>query len=107
MVQLYAGAPNGKLEKTEATLVAFGKTRLLQPGESETLSFTINASDLASFDEAASAWIIEPGSYSLKVGASSLKIHQTASFEVDSEMNVGQVSKALAPQRSFDRLSSN
>ncbi|MCW0482078.1 glycoside hydrolase family 3 C-terminal domain-containing protein [Gaoshiqia sediminis] len=107
VVQLYAGAPNGKLEKPEATLVAFGKTRLLQPGESETLSFTINASDLASFDEAASAWIIEPGSYSLKVGASSLKIHQTASFEVDSEMNVGQVSKALAPQRSFDRLSLN
>lgn len=107
VVQLYAGAPNGKLEKPEATLVAFGKTRLLQPGESETFNFTINANDLASFDEAASAWIIEPGTYSLKVGASSLKIHQTASFEVDSEMNVGQVSKALAPQRSFDRLSSN
>ncbi|MGD9929402.1 MAG: glycoside hydrolase family 3 N-terminal domain-containing protein [Mangrovibacterium sp.] len=107
VVQVYASAPNGKLEKPEATLVAFGKTHLLQPGETETLSFTIAASDLASFDEAASAWIVEPGSYALKVGASSLKIHQTASFEVDSEMNVGQVSKALAPQRNFDRLSFN
>ncbi|WP_423126320.1 glycoside hydrolase family 3 N-terminal domain-containing protein [Gaoshiqia sp. Z1-71] len=107
VVQAYVSAPNGKLEKPEATLVAFGKTRLLQPGETETLSFTITANDLASFDETDSAWIIEPGSYTLKVGTSSVKIHQRVSFEVNSEMTVGQVSKSLVPQRTFDRLSSN
>jgi beta-glucosidase len=55
VVQVYVSAPNGKLEKPEEALVAFGKTKLLQPGEAETLSFKIKTKDIASFDEATSS----------------------------------------------------
>ena len=55
-------------------------TRLLQPGESETLTFTLTPRDLTSFDEASSSWKAEAGTYTVKVGASSADIRQTATF---------------------------
>lgn len=106
VAQIYATAPDGKLEKPENVLVAFAKTKLLQPGQTETLNFTITANDLASFDEVNSRWILEPGKYTLNVGASSKKFNQSGTFEVSKEIIVGEVTKALAPEREIQRLSS-
>ena len=107
VVQLYVSAPQVKLQKPEEELTAFGKTKMLAPGESETLSFTIKTADLASFDEASSGWIVEAGTYIVKVGASSAKILQTAEFSIASDMQAGTVSNVLAPDREFKKLSKN
>ena len=56
---------------------AFAKTKLLKPGESETLTLSITAPELASFDEAASAWVVAEGEYQFLVGASSQDIKAT------------------------------
>ena len=104
VVQIYVSAPDLKLEKPEEELTAFGKTKLLQPGEKETLTFTISAYDVSSFEEATSSWIVEPGTYTLKVGDSSLNIKDTAQFTVDSEIVAEAVNKAMAPQREFSKL---
>jgi len=104
VVQVYASAPNGKMAKPEEELVAFGKTGLLQPGASETLTFTIDASLLASFDESSSSWIAEAGSYTLSVGASSSDIKAQDTFSISSDINVGTVSNSLAPQKKIDTL---
>jgi len=104
VVQVYASAPNGKLEKPEEELVAFGKTGLLEPGASETLTFTIDASLLASFDESSSSWIAEAGSYTLKVGASSTDIKEKNTFSIANDIKVGTVSNSLAPQKDIDTL---
>lgn len=52
VVQLYATTPyyNGGIEKASAVLVGFGKTKLLQPGESDTVRVEFTAQDMASFD---------------------------------------------------------
>jgi beta-glucosidase len=104
VVQIYIGSPSGKLKKPEETLAAFGKTRLLNPGEVQTLSFIIETKDFASFDETTSSWIAEAGSYSLKAGASSLNIKQTANFKIAKELNAGKVNKALTPSREINKL---
>lgn len=52
VVQVYAHAPyfTDGIAKAEVSLVGFGKTSLLAPGASETLTITVNVQDIASFD---------------------------------------------------------
>jgi beta-glucosidase len=97
VVQLYITAPKGGLDKPSLELKAFAKTKLLQPGQSQTISFTINANDLASFNTARSAWIADAGKYSLKIGASSENIKQAADFTVAKEIVTQKVNKVLQP----------
>jgi len=104
VVQVYASAPEVKLNKPEEELVAFGKTRLLEPGETETLSFIITTRDLASFDEATSTWTAEAGTYTIKIGASSKEIKASYDFTLEEALTAGMVSKALVPEREINRL---
>lgn len=97
VVQIYTKAPQGKLDKPSEELKAFGKTRILNPGETETLNFTIKAKDLASFDESQSGWIVEAGTYTIKVGASALNIKLEADFNNSTDMKIATTSKALIP----------
>ena len=104
VVQLYLAAPAQKLDKPAEELKAFGKTGLLNPGRSQTLSFTLTAADLASFDTPSTSWVAESGSYTVKVGASSEDIEQTASFILPGELVVEKDHKALVPQVAIDEL---
>jgi len=72
---------------------------LLQPGESQTITFTIHAADLASFDTKSTSWIAEAGKYTVKIGASSQNIKQTAGFTVAKDIIVEKDHKVLAPQQ--------
>lgn len=77
-VQLYVKAPNGGLDKPAKELKAFGKTALLQPGESQTLILTWNVMDMASFNEKNSSWELAKGEYQWMVAASSADVRCTA-----------------------------
>jgi len=105
VVQLYLSAPSGKMEKPEAVLVAFAKSKLLEPGESETLTFRLTTRDLASFDEERSMWVAEAGTYTLRAGNSSRNLPLSTTFTVTGERDGGKVNKALAPQSPINRLS--
>ncbi len=69
-VQVYVSCPQGKLEKEYRRLAAFGKTKLLAPGESQRLELTVPAYALASYDEQAPGWLLERGLYGIFVGSS-------------------------------------
>lgn len=98
VVQLYISAPSNKLDKPAEELKGFAKTKLLNPGESETIMFTINAADLASFDTNSTSWIAEAGTYTVKVGASSLDIKSKASFTLAKDIVTEKVHKVIVPQ---------
>lgn len=104
VVQLYLSAPSKSIDKPKEELKAFGKTKELKPGESETLQLTLSPKDLASFLENKSAWIAEAGTYKVLVGASSLDIKKTAEFSVAKEITVEKVKKAFEQDSKFTEL---
>jgi beta-glucosidase len=103
-VQLYMVAPAQKLHKPALELRAFAKTRLLKPGESQTLSFLLKPRQFSSFDPVSSSWIAEAGKYDVKIGASSRDIRQTASFRLDKDLIVKKESAALVPKTKINEL---
>ena len=74
-------------------LKAFAKTPSLKPGETATVALKFNTADLASFVETENAWIVEAGTYTLKVGANSRDIKAELSTEVAAKTT--PVSKAF------------
>jgi beta-glucosidase len=104
VVQLYLSAPHKNLNKPESELKGFVKTRLLKPGESELVSFVLDARSLASFDTATETWVAEKGDYKVKVGASSMDIKKSEKFNLANDLNVLKVHKALAPASEIKEL---
>ena len=95
VVELYISAPDNKAaNKPAKELKAFAKTKSLKPGESETLTLSVTAPELASFDEAASAWVVAEGEYQFLVGASSQDIKATLTANAKSfQIKVNDVMK--------------
>ncbi len=107
VVQVYISAPAKTMEKPLKELKGFAKTRLLQPGETQSLMFTLDAHALASFDVNTSAWVADAGLYQVKVGASSQNIKQTASFTLPKSIIVQKVNKVLSPHVRIKEFSKN
>ncbi len=104
VTELYISAPAKKLDKPSEELKGFAKTRLLQPSESQTVTFTINAKSLASYDAKAAAWVAEAGKYIVKVGKSSELIQQTGNFNLAKAITVQQLSNLIVSQVSINEL---
>lgn len=104
VVQLYISAPGKMMDKPVSELKGFAKTRLLQPGEAQLISFTLTAADLASFYTPTSTWVAEQGDYKIMVGASSTDIRKSGKVHLDKNINVVKVHKALSPATEIQEL---
>ena len=104
VVQLYLSAPAKNTDKPSSELKAFAKTKLLQRGESQTITLTLKPKDLASFVTDKNAWIAEAGAYKVAIGTSSLNIKQTASFSVAKEIVVEKTNSSFAADVKFTDL---
>lgn len=109
VIQVYVEAPQGLLGKARKVLVCFEKTRLLQPGEVQSLSFDFSLADFASYDDTGkiqqSAYLLEAGVYHLYVGNS---VRHTKKLEEEIKLEetilVEQLSKKLAPTSLKERM---
>ena len=81
-MQLYVSAPSGGMVKPKKELKAFAKTGMLQPGQSQTLTFTVSNYELASFNQAANRWEAAAGNYSVKFGTDSERILASAAYKL-------------------------
>ena len=103
VVQVYVSAPDNKAaNKPAKELKAYAKTRLLKPGESQTLTLQVKTADLASFDESASAWVVAEGAYQFLVGVSSQDIKATLSADVKAQTQ--KANDVLKPQVKMNLL---
>ena len=82
VVELYVSAPSGGLEKPACELKGFAKTRELKPGESQTVTIKVTNYELASFNEAASAWEAAAGTYKVAFGSSVADIRANATYQL-------------------------
>ena len=108
-VQVYYGAPQGKLGNPSKELAAFAKTKLLQPGESQDITLSFKIDDMASYDDGGytghdSAYVLEAGDYNIYVGNdvrdSKLEyVHKEPELRV-----VQQLEEEMAPVREFSRF---
>ena len=70
-LQVYVSKPEGKLDQPFQCLAGFGKSRLLKPEETDTVTMRLRMSDLASYDSERACWVLEKGDYFLRLGTSS------------------------------------
>ena len=96
VLQLYIEAPQGKLGKAHKVLAAFGKTRLLQAGESQRLVLSGSMEKAASYDDlgkvSKSAYLLEKGEYFFHIGNS---VRDTECLDITYELSQDKVVKQL------------
>lgn len=85
VVGVYYNPPyyNGGIEKASVNLIDFGKTDLLDPGQSQTLTFQFDLEDMASYDyQNAQAYVLEAGDYEISIRSDSHTVLDTAVYTV-------------------------
>lgn len=97
VVQLYASAPYtlGGIEKAHKVLVGFAKTKLLQPGESETVTVSFDPYSAASYDyrdansNGFSGYELEAGEYTLYVSRNAHKSEKAIALNLAADVQIG------------------
>lgn len=112
VLQLYGSAPDGMLGKPKKQLLAFEKTRLLKPGESQKVSFTFSLKDIASYDDIGkiekSAYLLEAGTYQFYFGNSVRHVEKMDPVvELPETRIVEKLSAKLVPSALHKRLRSD
>lgn len=90
VAQCYLSAPAGKLHKEYQSLVAFGKTKLLAPGEKETISLDFDLAEFGSYDEERASYVLEAGEYIVRLGNSSRNTAPVAVLTLEEEVVVSK-----------------
>lgn len=96
-VEVYYNPPytNGGIEKASVNLIEFGKTEVLEPGASETISFEIAKEDMASYDSNQiktenGGYILEAGEYDVSIRSDAHTVLAEETFTVDEDISYGE-----------------
>ena len=104
VVQIYVTLPQTGLEKEYKRLAGFAKTRLLKPGETQTLTVEIPQKQLASFCEETHSWIIEKGRYGILIGDSSDKLKLEAVLTVSDDAVLEHLDEICLLQEELEQI---
>ncbi|MDB1491866.1 glycoside hydrolase family 3 N-terminal domain-containing protein, partial [Bifidobacterium adolescentis] len=110
VVEVYYNPPytDGGIEKASKNLVAFEKTKKLEPGASQTVKIEFDDDDMASYDQKdAKAYVLEQGDYDISIQSDShhvidhqkVTVKDTVTYNSDSNTHNGD---AVAATNEFD-----
>ena len=91
VLQLYVSVPAERLDQPYQTLAVFSKTAELIPGASEKVELKFSLSELASFDSASTAYVLEAGDYVLRLGSSSTETVVCGIVQLEDDVMVQRV----------------
>ena len=107
VVEIYVSCPQEKLQKEYRKLAGFAKTSLLEPGAQEVVSVSFCIRSLASFDEAASAYVLEEGIYGIFAGSSLEGSVFAGSLKLDADAVTERVQHVCPVQKDLEELSAD
>ena len=107
VVQVYYSALDGHIEKPYQELAGFGKTGLLKPGESQTLKISFKTASMASYCEKCAAWMLEEGTYYIRVGNSSRNTKVAAALSLDKTVVITQLENMFADTEILEEIKKN
>ena len=93
VVEVYYNPPytNGGIEKASANLIAFDKTDLLEAGQSQTLTLSFRAEDMASYDaDGAGCYVLEAGDYAISIRGNSHEVLGEQVYTVGGTVTYGE-----------------
>ncbi|MDO4340790.1 MAG: glycoside hydrolase family 3 C-terminal domain-containing protein [Eubacteriales bacterium] len=109
VVEVYYNPPytDGGIEKASANLIAYDKTDMLEPGDSQTLSISLRAENMASYDdEENGCYVLEEGEYVISINSDSHTVIDSQTYEVESTVvydeNNARSTDLVAAQNQFD-----
>ena len=105
IAEVYYSAPQGMLEKPYQELAAYGKTKLLAPGESERIVISFKTASMASYSETKASWILEKGDYVIRIGGSSRSTAVAGVLTVNGDVITQVLSNRLVPNESLVEIS--
>ena len=82
VVQLYATKEDSKIERAAKELKGFEKV-LVIAGQTNTVTFSLPVKELSYYNVEKKAWVVEPGTYNIKIGNSSRAIKTEVSIKID------------------------
>ena len=101
-VQLYVSAPKGKLDKPYQELKGYAKTKELKPNESAVVKILVLPENLSSFDTENLAYVLEEGTYWLRVGFSSRDTKVIAGVVLDKSVEIEKVKAVCTDETLID-----
>ena len=104
---VYVASSAGRLKKPVRTFAGFEKTRLLSPGEIETLTIEIPAKDFAVYDDKARAFVLEAGEYIIFAGGAVDEAEKIGSFTLAQDEIVEKTCSVLAPVEEVKGISAD
>ena len=112
VVQVYFGAPNGKLGKSAKELIAYEKTKLLEPNEAQILILEFDIDKMCAYDDSGatgnkSCYVLEQGQYIIYVGNSVSSAEPSYAYTQNQTQVVQKCTEALSPTLAFDKMTRN
>jgi beta-glucosidase len=109
VVQVYFSAPQGKLGRPARELAGFRKTKLLSPGECDTLTISFKIADMASYDDSGvtehkSCYVLESGDYAVYVGTDVRSAEKVFTYHIDNTIVTERLTESMAPVKPFSRM---
>lgn len=104
VVQLYVTVPFGKMGNEYQRLVAFAKTKELQPGETQSVILETGIPQMTVYDEAKSAYVLQKGTYIFRLGAASWDTTAVLAVQVPKEMITEQCTKICPVQHTIEEI---
>lgn len=108
VIQVYYEGAEGKLCKPARELISFGKTRVLKPGESETVKCSFKIDDMASYDDSgctgnASCFVLEAGEYRIYAGINVRDAVYIGSYNIEQTRVTRRCTEACVPTQELQR----